>query len=260
MSGQRGREDEGRVETHCAGLGGHVLVIRLNRPHKRNAINQTLSDGLEAAVDELERTTELRAGVLVGSGGTFSAGTDLRSPAPPRTDRGGEYGFIRRQRTKPVVAGIEGWALGGGLELALACDLVVAASSARLGLPEVARGLVANSGALFRAARALPRNIAAELLLTGKPIYAERAYAVGLVNEVCPPGEAEATALGLAELISGNGPVAVQATLAALRAADDDDAGWAATAEAVAKVKQSQDRAEGIAAFFAGRPPQWTGR
>jgi enoyl-CoA hydratase len=240
---------------------GRVLVIRLDREAKRNAIDQAMSDGIEAALDELESTDELWAGVLTGTATIFSAGTDLSTGRSPRTDRGGEYGVIRRARTKPLVAGVEGWALGGGFEITLACDVVVAADDARFGLPEVARGVVATSGALFRASRALPLHVAKDLLLTGAPIPARRAYELGLVSRLCAPGTAAATAIEVATTIAGNGPIAVRATLAALDTpVADDRAGWRVTETAMAAIAGADDTAEGVRAFFEKRPPHWTNR
>jgi enoyl-CoA hydratase len=192
----------------------------------------------------------------------FSAGSDMTAAGDNVTERGGEYGIIRRVRRTPLVAAVEGPALGGGLEIVLACDLVVASTSATFGLPEVARGLVATSGALFRAPRLLPVNLAREMLLTGERIDAERAHAAGLVNRLAEPGRALALAVELAGRIAANGPVAVQATLAALNGvlAEGDEHGWEATGEARGAIARSEDAREGMAAFFERRPPEWTGR
>jgi enoyl-CoA hydratase/carnithine racemase len=191
----------------------------------------------------------------------FSAGTDLKDGSG-RTERGGEYGLIRRRRVKPLIAAVEGPAFGGGFEIALACDLVVAARTARFALPESRRGVVASSGALFRAMRALPLNVARELLITGAVLDADRGYQIGFVNSVTDPGQALTVALELADDICTSSPVSVAASLAALAALHDADdaAGWAATAEAVERVKASDDMREGVAAFFEKRPPRWTGR
>jgi enoyl-CoA hydratase len=237
-----------------------VLVIALQREHKRNAIDQEMTDGIEAALDVLEHDDELWCGVLTGTPTLFSAGTDLQAGASPRTERGGEYGLVRRERAKPLVAAVEGWALGGGFELALACDLVVAGEGARFGLPEVARGVVATSGALFRAAQALPRNVAADLLLTGEPITARRAHELGFVSRLCPDGSAAATAISVARTVCDNSPVAVRATLAALRRPAVDDAdGWRITEDAMAAIRGADDTTEGVRAFLDKRPPVWTG-
>ncbi|MGF7234088.1 MAG: enoyl-CoA hydratase-related protein [Frankia sp.] len=241
---------------------GRVLVITMQREAKRNAINHEMALGIDAALNELDDDPELWAGVITGTSTVFCAGTALEAGPRAVTERGGEYGIIRRRRTTPLVAAVEGWALGGGFELALACDLIVAARTARFGLPEVQRGLVASSGALFRAPRALPLHVAKQMLLTGQPLDPERAYALGVVNVVTEPGEALAEAVRLATEISANGPVAVQASLAAVNrivGAGDDD-GWDATDEAVEKVLASSDLTEGVGAFFEKRAPRWSNR
>ena len=240
---------------------GRVLVIRMDREAKRNAIDQDMTRGLDAALNLLEDDDELWAGVITGTTSVFSAGTDLRDGSG-RTERGGEYGVIRRRRAKPLIAAVEGPAFGGGFEIALACDLVVASRTARFALPESRRGVIASSGALFRAMRALPLNVAKELLITGAVLDAERGYQVGFVNRVTGPGEALAAALALADDICASSPVSVTASLAALAAQHDaaDAAGWAVTAAAVERVKSSDDLSEGVTAFFEKREPRWTGR
>jgi enoyl-CoA hydratase/carnithine racemase len=240
---------------------GRVLHIRMQRDAKRNAVDRALADALDAAFNRLDDDPELWAGVLDG-GAFFCAGSDLGSRGDYVTERGGEYGLIRRRRRKPLIAAVEGAALGGGLEIALACDLLVAASDARLGLPEVARGLVPTCGALFRTLGRLPANVARELVLTAQPMDAIRAHQLGLVNAVAPPGDALAHELAMAREITANSPTAVQACLAAmngLQARDDGD-GWAATAQALAAIRGSEDAQEGIRAFFERRPPAWRGR
>jgi enoyl-CoA hydratase/carnithine racemase len=241
---------------------GRILVVRMCRENKRNAIDRALADELDAAFAVLDDDTELWAGVLTGSGGVFSAGSDLTSGGDYWTERGGEYGLIRRRRKKPLIAAVEGPALGGGFELVLACDLVVASRTARFGLPEVRRGLVPTCAGLFRGPRALPVNIARELVLTGEPIDADRAYATGLVNRVTDPGEAVAEAVALAERICANAPVAVQSSLTAINEhlAETDSLGWRLTDDAKAAIAATADHREGLAAFLEKRPPRWTGR
>ena len=240
---------------------GRVLLVRMERAAKRNAVDAAMTAGLDAALNELEDDPELWAGVLAGTPVAFSAGTDLAVGAGEPTARGGNYGVVRRDRRTPLVAAVEGPAFGGGFELVLACDMVVAARTARFALPETARGLVANCGALFRTPRVLPRNIATEMLLTGEPLGAERAWSLGLVNVLVEPGEAEAAALALAERVCANGPVAQRATLGALAevAAAEDALGWAATQRAQAEIAASADAAEGLAAFREKRDPRWSG-
>jgi enoyl-CoA hydratase/carnithine racemase len=240
----------------------HTLVVSMQREAKRNAVNRELADAIDEALDELDDDPDLWAGVLTGTATVFSAGSDLTSGGDYVTTRGGEYGIIRRRRNKPLVAAVEGPALGGGLEIVLACDLVVASATARFGLPEVTIGLVPTCAGLFRAPRALPLNVARELILTGQPISADRAYAIGFVNRLTEPGEAVAGALELCAAITANAPLSVQGCLQAIndRLADDDQRGWDLTAEAMARMQGSDDAAEGVRAFLEKRPPNWTGR
>jgi enoyl-CoA hydratase/carnithine racemase len=239
-----------------------VLVVSMQREAKRNAVDRQLADELDAALNLLDDDPEIWAGVLTGTPSVFSAGSDLTAAGDNVTERGGEYGIIRRVRRTPLVAAVEGPALGGGMEIVLACDLVVAATTATFGLPEVARGLVATSGALFRAARLLPVNLSREMLLTGQPIDAARAHAAGLVNRLAEPGGAVEAAVELAERVAANGPVAVRASMAAVNQllAEHDARGWEVTEEAKAAIARSEDVREGMAAFFERRPPEWKGR
>lgn len=241
---------------------GQVLVVRLDRPERRNAVDAATTAALSEALDLLEDDLDLRAGVLTGTAEVFSAGTDLVGGAGEPTARGGEYGVARRRRTRPLVAAVEGPALGGGLEILLACDLVVLSRTAVLGLPEVRLGLVARCGGLFRAPAALPPNVARELLLTGEPMTAERAFAVGLANRLVEPGQALAEAVRLAQQVAAVSPTAVAATM---RALDDvlrqgDDAGWHSTAQAWDRATAAEDSREGVQAFLQRRAPRWTGR
>lgn len=240
---------------------GRVLVVAMNRPEKRNAVNRELAIGISDALDTLDDDDDLWVGVLTGTPDVFSAGTDLRTGADAKTDRGGEYGLIRRQRRKPLIAAVEGVAFGGGFEIALACDVVVASTTARFALPESRRGLIPSSGALFRAIRALPLHVAKQLMITGAELTAERALELGVVNEVTPPGGALEAAIALAEDVCLSSPVAVQAVLAGVARQLDasDEAGWAATSVAVEKVMSSADLQEGLTAFFEKRPPEWSG-
>ncbi|MFZ0251223.1 MAG: enoyl-CoA hydratase-related protein [Acidimicrobiales bacterium] len=241
---------------------GRVLVISMERAPKRNAIDRAMADALDDALNELDDDPDLWAGVLTGGPDFFCAGSDLTAGGDYDTPRGGEYGLIRRRRTKPLIAAVEGPALGGGLEVVLACDLVVAASSARFGLPEVAIGVVPTCAGLFRAPRALPLNVARQLILTGRPIAAARAYDVGFVNVLAAPGRALEEALALARQLCANAPVSVQSCLAAVNdiIATDDDLGWEQTDRALRTAAGSADAREGVAAFLEKRPPVWTGR
>jgi enoyl-CoA hydratase len=240
----------------------HILVIRMCRENKRNSFDRALADALDAALNELDDDLDLWVGVLTGTPVVFSAGSDLTSRGDYDTERGGEYGLIRRRRRKPLIAAIEGFALGGGLELAMACDMVVAAENARLGLPEVRRGLVPTSAGLFRAPSSLPVNVARELILTGEPMSARRGYEVGFVNVVTEAGGALDAAVDLARKVCLNGPVAVQACVREINDAlnADDEAGWQATARAKEAIGASEDLHEGLRAFFEKREPKWIGR
>ncbi len=247
------------VRTRLAGEHGDVLLITINRSHKRNAIDQETADLLDAAMERLDHGDGIRAGILTGAGGNFSAGTDLTSASAPRTERGGSYGLVRRVRRRPLIAAVEGLALGGGMEIALACDLVVAAEDATFGLPEALRGLVANCGALFRGAEKLTPNVALELLLTGERLGAPRAQQLGFVNWVTEHGEAVTGALQLAAAITRSGPEAVAdvlATVGAARVAQEEQL-WLLTEQAAARSHTSSEAHEGVSAFLEKREPAW---
>jgi enoyl-CoA hydratase/carnithine racemase len=237
-------------------------VVSIRREEKRNAINRAVADGIDAALGWLDDDPDLWVGILTGTGSVFSAGSDLTSRGDYVTERGGEYGVIRRTRGKPLIAAVEGPALGGGMEVVLACDLVVASTSARFGLPEVTIGALPTCAGLFRTHQSVSPNLARELILTGDPIDATRAYAVGLVNLVTDPGGALDGAVRLAERICRNAPLSVQASLAAvngiLRSTDAE--GWEATREAQTSLAGTHDLEEGMRAFLEKRPPVWTGR
>lgn len=241
-------------------LAGPVMVVTLDRPEKRNAVNAAMTAALDAAFQKLEDESDLRVAVLEGAGPVFCAGSDMVDGPGPATQAGGEYGFIRRARSKPVIAAVEGPALGGGLELVLACDLVAASHSATFSLPEATRGRVPNAGGLFRGADRLPRNVALELMVAGGRLSAERAFQLGLVNRLVAPGTALVGALGLALDVCGSAPGSVRAVLHALRRleAEQEAAGWKATAETIADVSVSAEWAEGNDAFFNRRPPRWS--
>jgi enoyl-CoA hydratase/carnithine racemase len=241
---------------------GRVLVISMRRAAKRNAIDRAMADALDEALNELDDDGDLWAGVLTGTGDVFSAGSDLTARGDYVTERGGEYGIIRRARRKPLVAAVEGPALGGGLEIALACDLVVAARTAQFGLPEVRIGVVPTCAGLFRGPRALPLNVARQLILTGRPIDAARAYDLGFVNVLTAPGQALEEAERLAAEICENAPVSVQSCLAAVNtlSAADDELGWEQTGAALSAAASSADAREGVRSFLEKRPPVWTGR
>src|SRR5918911_607038 len=189
-----------------------ILLITINRPDQRNAVNAAVAEGIAAALDELDDDEGLSVGVLTGAGKGFSAGMDLKAFVSGQRPWVGDRGFagiVQRAARKPLIAAIEGFAVAGGLEVALACDLIVAAKGAQLGVPEVKRSLVAAGGALLRLPRRLPYGIAMELALTGDPIDAERAHALGVVNRLAEPGGAGDAALELAARIAPNGPLAL---------------------------------------------------
>jgi enoyl-CoA hydratase len=241
---------------------GRILVITIEREDKRNAINADVTAGLDAALNELEDDPGLWCGVLTGGPRFFSAGADLAAGPGAPTPRGGIAGLIQRERVKPLVAAVEGFALGGGLELVLSCDLVVAARDARFGLPEVKRGLMPDFGGAFRIVRALPPNVARELLLTGDDLAADRAERLGFVNVLAEPGTALAAALDLAGRVCANAPLATRAALAtsAQAARGDESALWRFSNARHEELLGSADVREGIEAFFARRSPDWQGR
>jgi enoyl-CoA hydratase len=247
---------------------GHVAVLTINRPEARNAVNGDVANGLEAAIDRVEESDDLWVAVLTGAGTTFSAGADLKAIASGQagslqTKRGGFAGFVRRERTKPVIAAVDGPALAGGCEIVLACDLVVASTNARFGVPEVKRSLAAAAGGLFRLPQMLPPRVAMELVLTGDPIEADRAHQLGMVNRLVDPGKAVDAAVELAEAICANAPLAVRESrkvvLASLAHHNEDEL-WNMSIAAMANLAQTEDFAEGPRAFIEKRAPEWKGR
>jgi enoyl-CoA hydratase len=239
---------------------GRVLLITLNRPDAMNAINGALSSGLVAAVEELDNDRELTAGVLTGTGRGFSAGMDLKA-----FSRGEDLGpmtqFIRNGSQKPLIAAIEGFALAGGLELALTCDLLVAAKGVKLGIPEVSVGLFAAAGGLVRLPGRVGFGKAMEMAITGDPITAEDAFALGLVSRLVDKGEAAEVALQLAERVARNAPLAVAASKQLVRLSQGvtEDEFWGLQGPFSSKVFKSNDAKEGPKAFAEKRPPEWTG-
>ncbi len=241
-----------------------VLQITINRPDQRNAINAAVAQAIATALDELDADGGLSVGVLTGAGKGFCAGMDLKAFVAgerPWIEGRGFAGIVERPAEKPLIAAVEGFAVAGGLEVALACDLIVASRGAKLGVPEVKRSLVAAGGALLRLPRALPRNVAMELALTGETIDAERGYELGLVNRLTEPGGALDAALELAETIGANGPLALAATKKILTLAADwpDAEFFQRQAEIIAPVMSSEDAREGSIAFAERRAPVWKG-
>ncbi|QIG44737.1 crotonase/enoyl-CoA hydratase family protein [Nocardioides anomalus] len=242
-----------------------VLVITIDRPEARNAINGAVARGVADALDRLDDSGGLRVGVLTGAGGVFSSGMDLKGflagDVPVIAGRG-LGGLTERPPRKPLIAAVEGYAVAGGFELVLACDLVVAGEGARLGVPEVKRGLVAGAGAAVHLPQRIPPAIALEMLLTGDPITAGRAAELGLVNRVVPDGTALDGALELAAAVAANGPLAVAVTKQIALAAPDWSHAerWTRQGGLMGPVFSSEDAQEGARAFAEKRPPVWKGR
>jgi enoyl-CoA hydratase len=244
---------------------GPLWIVTLHRPEARNAVNSAVARGLAEALRTLDERDDLRVGILTGGGGHFSAGMDLKAFArgeSPFLPGSGFAGFTARPPRKPMIAAVEGYALAGGFEMVLACDLVVASREARFGLPEVRRGLAATAGGLMRLPARVPRSLAMELALTGRMVDADEARAAGLLNRVVEPGDAVAEACRLGHEIAVNAPLALAATKAVLwqsRAWGDDEM-FERQAPLVDAIGRSEDALEGARAFAEKRPPIWRGR
>jgi enoyl-CoA hydratase/carnithine racemase len=241
-----------------------ILVVTLNRPAARNAVNHAMSTAIAAAMEELDADPDLRVGVLTGAGGTFSAGLDLKAflrGEPREVGTRGFAGFTEAPPAKPLIAAVEGHAVAGGCEMALACDLIVAADDAVFALPEVKRGLIAGSGGLLHLPRLLPARIAMEHALTGDDLSAADAHRWGLVNRLTPPGGALAGARELAERIAANAPLAVRTTKDIISGGPSgpDRAAWDRQRALLQIVVASDDAREGSAAFVEKRAPVWRG-
>ncbi|MEV5835905.1 crotonase/enoyl-CoA hydratase family protein [Nocardia sp. NPDC052112] len=252
-------------DTVLTEFGEGVVVITINRPDARNAIDRVTAEGIAAAIDELEARPDLSIGILTGAGGTFCAGMDLKAfvrGENPVVRGRGFGGVTERPPTKPLIAAVEGWALAGGFELALSADLVVASRAAKFGIPEVKRGLVAAAGGLLRLPKTLPYQLAMEVALTGDPLTAELAHRHGVVNVLTEPGAALEGARELAARIAANAPLAIRATKQIIAAAVgwSDADGFAAQAAHVGPVLTSHDAKEGARAFAEKRAPVWQGR
>ncbi|VWB38347.1 enoyl-CoA hydratase [Burkholderia lata] len=242
-----------------------IQILTINRPEARNACTKAIAEAIAAELDTLERRDDLRAAIITGAGGAFCSGMDLKGflkGERPSIPGRGFAGITEAPPGKPLIAAVEGYALAGGFEVVLASDLVVASETARFGLPETKRGLVAAAGGLLRIQHQLPERIALELVLTGDMLDAKRAFEYGLVNRLTPPGDALAVAIELAGKIAANGPLAVAASKRVMRASRD----WS-TAEMFVRQREitdpvfaSRDAREGAAAFAEKRVPQWEGR
>jgi enoyl-CoA hydratase len=244
---------------------GNVLLITINRPEMRNAVNGAVAEGIAGALDQLDADDGLTVGVVTGAGGYFSAGMDLgafvKGESPWFGDRG-FAGIAQRSARKPLIAAIEGFALAGGMEVALACDLIVAAKGAKMGIPEAKRSLVAAGGALLRLPRRMPYHIVMELALTGDWMPAERFHEFGLVNRLAEPGAAVEVAMELAAQLSKSGPLALIGSKRILQEQFDwsSDEMWQKQAEITGPVMASEDAKEGASAFKEKRDPVWKGR
>jgi enoyl-CoA hydratase len=240
-----------------------ILVVTINRPHARNAVNAAVSQQLAEAMDRLDADPQLSVGVITGAGGTFCAGMDLKafSRGEIVSVQGRGLGFTERPPVKPLIAAVEGFALAGGTELALAADLIVASAESVFGIPEVKRGLFAAGGGLLRLPQRIPYAIAMELALTGDTLTATRAAELGLVNVLAAPGAALDEAVALAQRITANGPLAVAATKRIIVESRNWPAEtmFAEQGKLKPSVFDSNDAREGALAFAEKRPPQWTG-
>ena len=244
---------------------GNVLLITLNRPEVRNAVNAALAEGLAGALDELDGDDGLSVGVLTGTGGFFSAGMDLGAFVKGESAWFGDRGFAgitQRAARKPLIAAIEGFALAGGLEIALACDLIVAARGAKMGIPEAKRSIIAAGGALLRMPRRMPYHLVMELALTGDPFPADRFYELGLVNRLAEPGSAVEVAFELASQLTKNGPLALIASKQILQEQFDWSSAemWEKQGAIIGPLFNSEDAKEGASAFKEKREPVWKGR
>lgn len=246
----------------------HVALVTIRRPDARNSINSEVAQALDQAVKQIEADPELWVAVLTGEGGVaFCAGADLKEVSAGRINglftKDGQFaGFVKHPRNKVWIAAVDGFALAGGCELALTCDMIVASETSVFALPEVTRGLIAAAGGVYRLPRAIPRAIAMELLATGDRLPAGRAAEFGLINRVTPQGQAVAEAVKLAERIAANAPVAVRESLGVARRAYDldDDALFQLGLEAQDRIMKTEDFAEGPLAFIEKRAPRWKGR
>jgi len=242
-----------------------IMTVTLNRPQAKNAVNKALAEGVAAAMDELDSNDDIRVAILTGAGGTFCSGMDLKAFVTgelPMVEGRGFAGVTEKPPQKPLIAAVEGFALAGGLELMITCDLIVAADNAKFGIPEVKRGLAAAAGGLIRLPRQIPSRLAMELALTGDFITAERAERMGLINRVVPAGTALEAAKELAAAICANGPLAVRISKQVVTESADwsSEEMWQKQQEVVMPIFTSEDAIEGATAFAEKRAPNWKGK
>ena len=242
-----------------------IMTVTLNRPEAKNAANRAVAVGVAAAMDKLDSDDGIRVAILTGAGGTFCAGMDLKafvSGEMPMVEGRGFAGLTEATPRKPLIAAIEGYALAGGLELAISCDLIVAADNAKFGIPEVKRGLAAAAGGLMKLPRQIPSRLAMELAITGDFITAQRAYELGLINQVVPAGTALEAARALAGRIVANGPLAVAISKQVIQESADWSAAemWKKQQDLVMPIFGSEDAMEGSIAFAEKRAPNWKGK
>jgi enoyl-CoA hydratase len=252
------------VDAVLTDISDGIIVITINRPDAKNAVNKAVAEGVAAALEQLDSDENLRVGIITGAGGTFCSGMDLKGflkgESPVVKDRG-FAGLTMAPPEKPLIAAVDGYALAGGMEVALACDLIVASSDAKFGIPEVKRGLVAGAGGLIRMPRQIPPRLAMQYSLTGEFISAQRAYDIGLINLVAE-GDALDAAIDLARQINENGPLAVKVSkqIVATQAEWSKDEMWDEQQKLMAPIFGSEDAREGAAAFAEKRKPEWKGR
>lgn len=242
-----------------------IAIIEINRPEARNAVNNAVAQGLADAMDQLDARDDLRVGILTGAGGTFCAGMDLKAFLKGEKvifEGRGFAGVVEAPPKKPLIAACEGYVLAGGFELAITCDLIVASSETKFGIPEVKRGLVAAAGGVIRLPRQIPPRIAMEMALTGDFVSAQRMEQYGLINRIVEPGKTLEAAIALAKTIAANGPLAVATSKRLVKESED----WSTAEmfrkqdEIVAPIFTSEDAKEGATAFAEKRPPVWKGR